>query len=59
MVQSPSEDKKQIGLTAAGQASLEVMMADGRFATESDAYRFGITHAIAANSCRRLRRTRG
>lgn len=49
MVQAPSEDKKQVGLTSAGQASLEVVMAEGRFATESDAYRFGISYAIAAD----------
>jgi hypothetical protein len=48
MVQTPSDDKKQIGLTPAGQASLELLMAEGRFATETDAYRFGITYAIAA-----------
>jgi hypothetical protein len=48
MVQAPSEDKKQIGLTAVGQEALEIMMAEDRFATESDAYRFGITYAIAA-----------
>jgi len=42
------EDKRQIGLTSAGQAAIEVLMADGRFATETDAYRFGISYAIAA-----------
>ena len=42
------EDKRQIGLTPAGQTALEVMMADGRFATETDAYKFGISYAIAA-----------
>lgn len=42
------EDKRQIGLTRAGQTALEVMMADGRFATETDAYKFGISYAIAA-----------
>lgn len=42
------EDKRQIGLTSAGQTALEVMMAEGRFATETDAYKFGISYAIAA-----------
>ena len=42
------EDKRQIGLTPAGQTALEVLMADGRFATETDAYKFGISYAIAA-----------
>jgi len=42
------EDKRQIGLTSAGQTALEVMMTDGRFATETDAYKFGISYAIAA-----------
>lgn len=42
------EDKRQIGLTAAGQTAIEVLMADGRFATETDAYKFGISYAIAA-----------
>ena len=42
------EDKRQIGLTSAGQTALEVLMADGRFATETDAYKFGISYAIAA-----------
>lgn len=49
MPQSQSEDKKQIGLTPAGQASLELVMAEGRFATDTDAYRIGITYAIAAD----------
>jgi hypothetical protein len=42
------EDKRQIGLTSAGQTALEVLMTDGRFATETDAYKFGISYAIAA-----------
>ncbi|GAA2755873.1 hypothetical protein [Actinopolymorpha rutila] len=46
MAQS-GEDKLQIGLTSAGQRALDVLMADGRFATESDAYKFGIAYAIA------------
>jgi hypothetical protein len=49
MAQTPGEDKRQIGLTALGQASLEVLMAEGRFATETDAYRIGITYALAAD----------
>jgi hypothetical protein len=44
----PGEDKRQIGLTPVGQAAIEVLMADGRFATETDAYKFGISYAIAA-----------
>jgi hypothetical protein len=42
------EDKRQIGLTPTGQAAIEVLMADDRFATEYDAYKFGISYAIAA-----------
>jgi hypothetical protein len=42
------EDKRQIGLTAAGQTAIEVVMAGGLFATETDAYKFGISYAIAA-----------
>ena len=42
------EDKRQIGLTSAGQTAIEVLMADGLFATETDAYKFGISYAIAA-----------
>jgi hypothetical protein len=49
MVQISPDDKKQIGLTAVGQSSLEIMMAEGRFATETDAYRFAISYAIAAD----------
>jgi hypothetical protein len=49
VAQQPTEDKKQIGLTVTGQAALQVLMADGRFATEYDAYRFCISYAIAAN----------
>jgi len=48
MSQQPVVDKKQIGLTSVGQAALEVLMADGRFATETDAYRFCISYAIAS-----------
>jgi hypothetical protein len=42
------EDKRQIGLTSAGQTALGVLMADERFAAETDAYKFGISYAIAA-----------
>jgi hypothetical protein len=42
------EDKRQIGLTSAGQTALEVLMTDGRFAEQTDAYKFGISYAIAA-----------
>jgi hypothetical protein len=43
------EDKKQIGLTKAGQEALAILMADNRFASESDAYKLGIAYAIATN----------
>lgn len=43
------EDKKQIGLTKAGQEALTVLMAEDRFASESDAYKFGIAYAIATD----------
>jgi hypothetical protein len=41
------EDKKQIGLTKAGQEGLSILMSDERFASESDAYKFGIAYALA------------
>jgi len=41
------EDKKQIGLTRAGQEALTVLMGEDRFASESDAYKFAIAYAIA------------
>lgn len=40
-------DKKQIGLTPAGSEALGILMGHGLFATESDAYRFGIAYSIA------------
>jgi hypothetical protein len=40
------EDKKQIGLTKAGQEALITLMAEYRFAYESDAYKFSIAYAI-------------
>jgi hypothetical protein len=42
-----ADDKKQIGLTAAGQSAIEEIMQSGLFATEMDIYRFGIAYAIA------------
>lgn len=40
-------EKKQIGLTAAGNLALEQLMLAGLFATETDAYKVGITYALA------------
>jgi hypothetical protein len=40
-------DKKQIGLTSAGSGALEQLMDAGLFATETDAYKVGITYALA------------
>jgi hypothetical protein len=48
MTTFPVGDKKQIGLTPVGQAAIEILMQDDRFDTESDAYRFGISYALAA-----------
>lgn len=42
------EDKQQIGLTLAGDEAIQVLVADGRFANQTDAYRFAISYAIAA-----------
>jgi hypothetical protein len=42
------EDKQQIGLTPKGDDALQVLVADGRFANQTDAYRFAISYAIAA-----------
>jgi hypothetical protein len=41
-----AEDKKQIGLTSAGDSALDYLMTAGLFSTQMDAYRFGITYAI-------------
>jgi hypothetical protein len=42
------EDKRQIGLTPVGQASIELIYTDNElFASETDAYKFGVTYAIA------------
>lgn len=40
-------DKKQIGLTLAGSKALARLMAEGLFAIEGDAYKFGIAYAVA------------
>lgn len=41
-------DKQQIGLTADGQRAIEILMAEDLFDTETDAYKIGISYAIAA-----------
>jgi hypothetical protein len=41
------DDKKQIGLTAAGNVALGVLMDADLFATETDAYRFAIAYSLA------------
>jgi hypothetical protein len=46
MPNSP-EDKKQIGLTASGDAALAELMDYGLFAKESDAYKLAIAYALA------------
>jgi hypothetical protein len=48
-VAKPQEDKQQIGLTATGDGALQVLLADGRFANQTDVYRFAISYAIAAD----------
>lgn len=42
------EDKQQIGLTPAGDEAIQALVAVGLFASQSDAYRFAISYAIAA-----------
>ncbi|GEM_PF-2825024 len=42
------EDKQQIGLTPTGDEAIQALIADGRFASQADAYRFAISYAIAA-----------
>jgi hypothetical protein len=45
------EDKQQIGLTPAGDEAIRILAPDGRdglFASQTDAYRFAISYAIAA-----------
>jgi hypothetical protein len=45
------EDKQQIGLTPVGDEAIKVLAPDGRdglFASQTDAYRFAISYAIAA-----------
>lgn len=43
------EDKQQIGLTAAGDEALQVLLDNDRFGNQTDAYRFAIAYAIAAD----------
>ncbi|MBV9383336.1 MAG: hypothetical protein JO242_22045 [Streptosporangiaceae bacterium] len=43
------EDKQQVGLTQAGEEAIQILMSDGRFASQTDAYRFAISYAIAAS----------
>lgn len=43
------EDKQQIGLTSAGDEAIQIMLDEGRFASQTDAYRFAISYAIAAD----------
>jgi hypothetical protein len=40
-------EKKQIGLTTAGNASLAILMEAGLFGTETDAYKVAIAYALA------------
>jgi hypothetical protein len=42
------EDKQQVGLTPSGEEAIQILMSDGRFASQTDAYRFAISYAIAA-----------
>jgi hypothetical protein len=46
-VTQSADDKKQIGLAAEGSHALDRLMAQEFFATEGDAYKFGIAYAIA------------
>lgn len=46
-VASSNEDKRQIGLTPAGNAALAHLMDSGLFAQETDAYRFAIAYSLA------------
>jgi hypothetical protein len=51
IVAKTQEDKQQIGLTPAGDEAIKVLAPDGRdglFASQTDAYRFAISYAIAA-----------
>jgi hypothetical protein len=47
-VAKAQEDKQQIGLTVTGDDALQIVVADGRFSNQTDAYRFAISYAIAA-----------
>lgn len=42
------EDKQQVGLTPTGDEAIQILVSDGRFASQTDAYRFAISYAIAA-----------
>lgn len=43
------EDKQQVGLTPEGEEAIQVLISNGRFASQTDAYRFAISYAIAAD----------
>jgi hypothetical protein len=47
-VANAQEDKQQVGLTPAGDDAIDILVSDGRFASQTDAYRFAIAYAIAA-----------
>jgi hypothetical protein len=50
-VANAQEDKQQIGLTPTGNEAIDVLAPetrDGLFASQTDAYRFAIAYAIAA-----------
>jgi len=47
-VADAQEDKQQVGLTPTGDEAIQVLISDGRFASQTDAYRFAISYAIAA-----------
>ena len=42
-----ASDKKQIGLTEAGDGALTLLMETGWFASESDAYKVAVAYALA------------
>jgi hypothetical protein len=48
-VAKSQDDKQQIGLTSTGEEALQILLADERFANQTDAYRFSISYAIAAD----------
>jgi hypothetical protein len=47
-VANAQEDKQQVGLTPTGDDAIDILVSDGRFASQTDAYRFAIAYAIAA-----------